>query len=476
LNKTVKNSAVYLFGTIVMALFGFANTMILTRFLSQQVYAMYGLLTTFSTAATTFIAFGYDSAYTRFYYKHGLTQRRFILKSLKVPCIIFLIFMVILLEPSRFLMKYVFGEDLGLFTVIILIGYIFFSFVNRFTHLTARMEERAVNYVASSFVCKFGFVTIILAVHFILKDVSFNWVVISFMLSAFLAILMNIIVIAKLSKKPTEKDDSFSEKELFKYGFPYMLNNVLVLIVPVVEKLIIRDMAGWEVLSIFTAASIFQTVVLLIVNTLTNIWNPIVYKHCDNEEKFKPILHIFGFVATIVTTLGLAACILLRRWLVLILDKSYYSVYIIAPTILFGACFNFLNIIYSVGINIKKKTWHFIISPILQMIISVTLFYLLAPKMGLIGVAIATLTSIVVSKTYRITVGMHYYNSGTSEWKSVLLCAMALIATIFTLFSTSLLSDIIISVLLISLIIVVANKDLVSLCKNMITLIKSNKQ
>lgn len=441
---------------------------------------MYGLLTTFMTAATTFIAFGYDSAYSRFYYQHNFTSKRFIWHTLRTPMIVFAVFALVLLEPNRFLIRSVFDEDFSLLTVLLLLVYAFFAFVHRFTQLTARMEERAVNYVGSNFVGKFGFVAIILGIYLIARPVSFDWVVISFLISGAVATIMNLYIFTQLSDRCNTTGETITEKDLFTYGFPYMLNNVIVLVVPLVEKVIIREVAGWEMLGIYTAAAIFQTVIMLISNTVINIWNPLVYKHCDDETFFKPVLHLFGLAATVIVVTGLAFCILLRRWLVLVLDSNYYSVYIIAPAILFGACFNVLNIIYSVGINIKKKTGYFIVSPLLQLAISVGLCYLLVPTMGLVGVAIATLASLVISKTYRMLVGMHLYNTGVSEWKTVALCIFGVAASVFTLFSTSLVSDVLVFALLIALVVIVVNKEFVSLIRSMKEILrgsgKKNKQ
>lgn len=476
MNRTAKNTAVYFIGTILSAVVGFLNTMLLTRVLSEQVYAMYGLLATFVTAATTFIAFGYDSAYSRFYYKHGFTQKQFIWKTLRTPMIVFAVFALVLLEPNHLLLKWVFDSDLGWTTMLLLLVYAFFAFVHRFTQLTARMEERAFNYVGSNFVGKFGFVAIVLAIYVMAHNVSFNWVVLSFLISGAVATAMNLFIFTRLSRDANSSGESVNEKDLFSYGFPYMINNVIILVVPLVEKIIIREVAGWQVLGIYTAAAIFQTVIMLVSNTVINIWNPLVYKHFDNEERFKPLLHLFGQVATVVLTVGLALCILLRRWLVLILDSNYYSVYIIAPCILFGACFNILNIIYSVGINIKKKTGYFIISPLLQLGISVGLCYLLVPTMGLVGVAIATLASLVVSKTYRIMVGMHFYNTGVSEWKVVVLCAIGVAAAVFTLFSTTLLSDVLVCVVLMAAVAVIMNKDFVTLVRSMKDILRAGKK
>lgn len=477
MNRTAKNTAIYFGGTVLSAVVGFFNTMLLTRVLDEQVYAMYGLLATFVTAATTFIAFGYDSAYSRFYYKHGFTQKRFIWNTLRTPMIVFALFALVLLEPNRFLLNYVFETPLSLATVLFLLVYVFFSFLHRFTQLTARMEERALNYVASNFVGKFGYVVMILIVFLVVKNVSFDWVVLSFLVSSAIAAAMNIMVFTRMRNERNAASESVTEKDLFSYGFPYMINNVIILIVPLVEKLIIRDVAGWQVLGVYTAASVFQTVILLVTNTLINIWNPLVFKHFDDDKRFKPLLHLFGLSATIMLVVGLAFCILLRPVLVLLLDARYREgVSIIAPAILFGACFNVLNIIYSVGINIKKKTFYFIISPLLQLGISVGLCFWLVPSMGLTGVAIATLASLVISKTYRILVGMHFYNTGVSEWKAVALCALGVAASVFTLFSTTLISDMAVFAALLVAVVLIVNKEFVSLVCSMKELLRGNKK
>lgn len=470
MNKTVKNSAVYMSGTIIMAILGFASTMILTRILSTRVYAMYGLLNTFSTAVIMFISFGYDSSYMRFYYSHGYSQKKFMMMSLKIPIIIFLAFALLVLEPTHTLVKYIFDENLSFFTVGVLLIYIFFSFVHRFSQLTSRMEEYAGNYIFSNIVAKSGFILFVLVFFVLLKKVSFQLVLISFALSNIAAVLINLKVFCKVSDKVSVSEKCVTNRELLSYGLPFMVNSVLVLVIPVIEKLIIRDLAGWEILSIFTAAAIFQTVIMLVTNTLENIWNPVVYKNCEKPEVFKPIMHIFGFATVIVLTLGLAACILLRRWLVLLLGKNYFSVYIIAPVILYGACINVISIVYSIGINIKKKTIHFIISPLIQAVASFLLCFLLIPSMGLIGIGIASLASIAASRIYRIIVGIHYYNTGASEWKSVLLCAIGTAVSVMSLYFTSLKFDIIAFAVLVLSLAVIVNKDIFALSNTMIGL------
>ncbi len=476
MNKTARNTIVYFTGTVIMGALGFLNTIILTRFLSQQVYAMYGLLNTMIIAVNMFLAFGYDSAYMRFYYNHGYSKTKFLFKCLKLPIILFVLFGVMVIEPTHAFVRYIFEDNLSMVAIFALIGYVLFSSMHRFSQLTARMEEFAGNYVISEVVAKSGFIVLLLAVYYLTKEVTFEWVVVSFMIAAAISVLINLYIFTKIKNKRNLATTEISNKDLISYGFPYMINNVVVVIVPVVEKLIIRDLTSWEILSVYTAASIFQTVVLLLTNTLTNIWNPIVFKFCDDEKTFKPILHTFGVAVTIMVTLGTAFCILLRRWLVLLLDENYYSVYIIAPAILLSSCYHIVAIIYSVGIDIKKKTGYLVVSPLIQCVISILLCYILVPSMGLVGVGIAVLISTGVSRFYRIIAGLKLYNSGVSEVKSIALCILSTIAVMLALFFTSLLADVVIFAALCILTIVIINKDIVPMVKMIFNLVKPDKR
>ena len=467
---------IYLLGSMAMGVLGFVNTMLLTRMLSQQVYAMYGLLTTFVTAVDLFVAFGYDQAYMRFYYSHNRTPFGFLWECMKVPAIIFAGIAIALLEPGQHLVRYVFEDKLALMVVLGIIGQVLFSSISRFSQLTARMGEFAGNYVISNFIGRSGFIFLLVLFSFLVEDLSFGMVVLSSMSMSIVSVGVTGLVFRKLGNAKNPEGKPVTNKELVHYGFPYMLNNVIVLLIPMLEKVIVRDLAGWEVLSIYTAASVFQTVVLLLVNMLNNVWHPIVYQHCDDEARFKPILHTFGLTGMMIAALGTAACILLRRWLVLLLDAKYYIVYMIAPCILLAACFNILSVIYAVGINITKKTMHFVIAPILQIVLSVTLCYLLIPRMGLQGVALAVLISVGISHFYRIVVGLKLYGTGVSEAKTFLLCGICTAGAVSAMFLTDLLTDVLISAGLITAMVIVINKELLAVAKSALALVKPNKE
>ena len=464
MNKTAKNAAIYFVGTVVMGVIGLVNTMLLTRTLTEQAYVMYGFLHNFVTTAVMFLCFGFDTSYARFYYKHNQSQKRFLWRVFVIPCCLFVLFSVAIIEPQQWILRQIFGTKLPFYIVLLLIGYLLFSLVHRFTQLTARMEERAVNYVVSNFVGRFGFVILIFIVFLLSRTkVNFDWVLLSSLTGALLATLLNLWIFFQLKKDTNEDGMKIGNREMIAYGFPHMMNNVLFAAIPLIEKIVIRNVVGeaaaLSLLGVYTAAAVFQTVVSMVTLTVNNIWNPLVFKHCDNEKVFKPILHNFGAVITVITIVGFSLCLLLRRWLVLILDRNYFDAYIIAPTICFCACYGILTTVYGSGINIEKKTIFHVVEPVLQLVLTTGICYWLLPILGLKGIGIALLVSMMISRTFKIIVGLHLYGTGESEYKMWILMALCTAVAFASLFFTSFLADAAMSVLLIVAMLLILNRD-----------------
>lgn len=465
MKKQAKNSIIYTFGMILTTLVSFISTLVLTRVLSQQVYAQYGLLTTFITASVTVVSLGMDTAYTRFFYESQYTPIQLLMKCIKIPLILAIVFSMLLLEPSHHLLKYIFEINVDSALAFLIVGYLLFALFSKFTQLTARMGEFAFNYIFSNFIAKSGFIVGILFSSVFAQNTTLHWVVLSFAIASLCALSINISTLFKAKKLVGNTASVVTTKEMLSYGIPLMITNVMMLVVPLIEKIVVRGLAGWKILSIYTAASVFYTVTAIMKSAIDNIWQPIVFRYYSNKKFFQPFLHDFGLLITGITVIGLGFCILLRRWLVLILDKSYFEVYLIAPAIMFSACYEIYTMIYAIGLNTEKKTVHILISPIIQIIVSLSLCFLLIPRLGLIGIGIASMISVVVSKTYRIFMGLSMYSTGKNEWKIAILWSSSVFFSIYVMFFKTLLSDCIVFIVLTSLSILVLNKEGVAIIK-----------
>ena len=161
-NKMVKNSVWYLGGTIVSAILGLINSPLLTRVLEPKVYAQYGMLITFTTVLATFIYLGQDEAFMRFFSKRKEVYKSFLWHCIRVPLLLCAIVIILLLEPSHTLLNWVFESELPLLSCAMVGLYIVIMVVQRFLLLTARMEERAANFVFSNIATKGGFIVAVL--------------------------------------------------------------------------------------------------------------------------------------------------------------------------------------------------------------------------------------------------------------------------------------------------------------------------
>ena len=100
---------------------------------------------------------------------------------------------------------------------------------------------------------------------------------------------------------------------------------------------------------------------------------------------------------------------------------------------------------------------------------------MLIPEFGLLGAGIASLFSIIISRIYRIVLGLHYYGTERREWKIALLWLICAVAAVFTMYSTTIVSDITVCITLCILSLVVINTEGVNLVKKMNGLLFSKK-
>ena len=285
------------------------------------------------------------------------------------------------------------------------------------------------------------------------------------MLGVFFAMLLNLLVIAKSNHHINPNGTDVYPKELFLFGIPFAFSTTMYLVVPLVEKLIIRDKTDWTTLAIYTAAAIFITVMSLVKQTVNSIWVPYVYKEYTNEEDFKNTFHNIGLSLSWLTVCILAFVVLTRRWLVLIFSTEYYDSRLIAPALMCGACFDLLASIYSIGINIKKKTRYHVAVPIIQIMVSVSLLFILLPILGIRATGISYMFSIALSRGYQIFVGLKLYGTNKSYFGLILMMALYLSVGILSCMFENLIFDAICSVGMFLVASIIARRELVIICK-----------
>ena len=473
-NKTLKNTLWYFGGTIVTAFFGLISSPLLTRILSTEVYAQYGMVISFTAMMSTFIYLGQDEAFMRFFNNRKDSYFSFLWKCVKLPLIVCGIVLALLMEPTHTIIGFVFDQNIGNITIIIIGVYVFLLVVHRFLMLTARMEEKASNYAVSNIITKGGFLAAVISIYSMNARVCLNDTIVSLIIGVLIAMLLNSIVITKSIHKDNPDGKEVDAKEMLRFGIPFAFSSTMYLIVPLVEKIVIREKTDWTTLAIYTAAAIFITVMSMIKQTTNSIWVPFVYKEYGNENSFKKVFHDIGVSLSWFSTFILSFTVLTRRWLVMIFSSEYYDTRLIAPALMCGACFDLLSCVYAIGINIKKKTQYHILVPVIQLFVSISLLNLLLPALGIRATGIAYMFSIACSRGYQISVGLKLYGTDRNYTGLMLMMVLYLSVGILSCIFDTIAFDVLCASLMIIVATLIARKELLSIGKAIVSISDSH--
>ena len=458
--KLLGNTAWYFVGTVISAILGFISSPILTRVLTTEVYAQYGMVTSFTTLVATFVYLGQDEAFMRYFDRRKEPFWGFLWRCIRLPLVLCIIILFLLLEPNHIVLSWVFVCDIQNKIAILIAAYIAMLVLQRFLMLTARMEERAANYSVSNIATKVMFFVALYAFYFMGQVVELTELVLALMVGVLCALAINLVVVVKVKHGANPEGEDITSKELLYFGVPFAISSTMLWVVPLLEKIIIRDLTNWTVLAIYTSAAIFVTAMGLIKTTVNSIWVPYVYKHYTNEAEFKKTFRQVGVSLCWLCLMILAGLIVVRRWVVFIFDSAYYDSMLIAPALVCGACFDLLTCIYSIGINIKKKTQFHIIIPFVQLAISMATLYIGLPRWGLIATGISYLLSIAISRIVQMTIALHYYGIECGYGKLAIMLGMYIVVGILSCFVSNIQFDILCGLFLIVFGTAVAGKDL----------------
>lgn len=466
--KLIGNSLWYFLETAISAIIGFISAPILTRVLSTEVYAQYGMLISFTTLMATFIYFGQDESFMRFFNRRKGAYWIFFRRCVTIPLLICVFMLFLILEPNHFVMKMVFASEISDNIGILIIIYIMIIVINRFLMLTARMEERAANYSISNIVNKITFYILLYVVLLLKNKITLIWIIVSLIFAVLCALIINIIAVLKNKHIENPSGDNITTKELVLFGLPFAISSTMFWGVPLLEKILIRNLSDWNILAIYSSAAIFVTAMGLVKTTVNSIWVPYVYKNYMNEKEFKNDFRKVGISLCWFCLVTLAGIIAVRRWIVCIFDSAYYNSMLIAPALVCGACFDLLTCIYSIGINIKKKTQFHIVIPFIQLVISLVILFIFLPMWGLIATGISYLFSIAISRSVQMAIALHYYGIGNGYNKLMLMLGIYMIVGLTSCFINNILFDFTCALLLCVIATIIAGKDLYIVFKNII--------
>jgi len=228
--------------------------------------------------------------------------------------------------------------------------------------------------------------------------------------------------------------------KMLKYGLPIMIAGFAYVINENIDKIMIRNMLGKDIMGAYSAVYKIGTIMALFITAFRLGAEPFFFsqsKENDAKQKYAKILLWFTIVGTvfyvvIVANMDTIASIFIRQ-------KAYYSAISIVPVILIANLM--LGIYFNLAIwyKLTDRTKFGMYFSIIGSIITLVLNFVFIPKIGFMASAWATVAAYSTMAVLSYLIGRKYYPINYNIKKIVfyLILSMILSYTIFTYYYDS---------------------------------------
>lgn len=383
----MKKIFMFALGPIVAAILGFVTLPIISHYISTEQYGMSSLFQVTYNFLYSFILLGYDQAFMREFNEEDNKKRLFF--NCAFPSFMFSIVLCILIILFKEQISLIIFGDSKYFTPIVLLGICMPLFiVEKFLLLSLRMSENGKKYSFWNIFSKLLYL-IILIIFIALGERSFLCITYS-LVSA--QIITSILILIFDGKNVSISIKSY-DKELFKKVTKYALPLVPIVVInwamSSLDTIFLKYFSNFYNVGIYTMAYKFVNIIMIIQTSFCLVWAPISYrwkKENKNNKYYQLVILAMSFIMMEVFALTM----LFKPLINIILSSQYHNCIYIIPFLLFYPIFVTVSETTTLGIPFTRKSYLNVIISIISIITNAVLNYILIPKHGAVGAAIAT--------------------------------------------------------------------------------------
>ena len=429
----IKKFFTFAAGNWLGILFGIITTPILTRILTPKEFGQAAMYLLVINTIGPMLLLGTVDTYSRFFYEEKKELRGNLLyNSIKYPMIVTAIVGIIGLFFYRWIGEFLFQDPNFSIVLIMVIG-LFFHHLQLFTDYVLRLNESYKLYSVFTFSRKFFEFLLVIGLYFIIGK-TYKIVI----YSGFLSIIITVMIGIGFNLKSWKKGSGVprhSQIEIMKYSFPLLLNKMIIWLFFSFDQIAIKLWSSYSELGVYSAALKLMAILTILQGTISAF---IVPKQLKKYEENPEDRDYFTKTTMIVTGImfGIAIFTMIFRDLAhLVLGDSYKQAIYVIPILTLAPVLNCMSETLSQGINFAKKPkWHFI-AGVVASIINIGLNFILVPKYGAKGAAIATAIAWIGFFVVKLKVSMKYYYYEYDRNKIILGLSFLMIMGIYLAFN-----------------------------------------
>ena len=408
-----------------------------TYVLSTASYSENTSFYVYAAFANVFLTYGMETAFFRFFNKEKDNPKVFttVLVSLITTTILF------------YLATFIFCETIAIWVKMpverlqILLGILVLDTLAVAAFVLYRIQGKALKFASVKILSLF--VTVFFNFYFLWAVPKYgielpNWLVHPKVLYVFIANLIAsgfvFLLILPTYLKHKIQFDSALFKRMLTYGLPIMISGVAFVINENLDKLILRDFLGKDIMGAYSGCYKLTVFLTLFIQAFRMGVEPFVFnqaKATNAKETYATVLKFFVIFASLGVLFVIAFLDIFKE--LLIRDESYWVAIQIVPIVLLANwCLGVYHSL-SVWYKVTDKTRYGMYISIFGALITVVINYIFVPTHGIMAAAYATLAAYGSMMFISYFIGQQQYKIpyDITRLASYLVIALLLSATCF---------------------------------------------
>lgn len=436
-SKLIKNTIIIAIGKFSTQIVSFLLLPLYTTYLSTEQYGIYDFIVTIAIFLTPIIGLTLEESMFRFLIdaKDNVEKKSIISQTFLytiVSCIVFSIIGVIILFFCDFEGK------------ILVIPYFIIHILNGIFNALMRGMGEIRLFSITNFLS--SVIAIVLNIIFVVYlKIGISGLLLSIIISNII-VLVYIYIRLQLYRYISIKHiDMRLMKEMIKYSIPLIPNNISWNIINLSDRLIITSVLGSSANGVYAVSNKFPTIINTVYNYFSIAWKEnasVVIKEKNSEQYFS---YIYVNIRKILFSATIVLIIMMPFVFNLLVNQNYYEAYYYIPILIFSIYFSnlasFLGGIFIAYKDTKTIGATTIFSAVVNIVINIALIKFI----GLYAAAISSLVSTFSLYCYRIIKVNKYAN--LEKNKNMLLYTVIIIFSCIAYYSSNVLLQIIVAII-----------------------------
>lgn len=402
----IQNSAIYTLGTILTKGMAILLVPIYTRYLSPSEYGVLDLFVIIASIVNLVIALEISQSLAR-YYQEAKSEKdkiEYVSTAFLFTLFMYFVYFLVSLIFSDEISFFIFDDNSFQKIFILASCSIATSGVFNFTQNQLKWQIQPKNNTITSIIN--ALVVASIAIYLLVfENLKVESIFIGQIIGNILASLLAIYY-AKNSYKIAFSCNKF--KEMIVFSYPLVFSSIAVFVSLYIDRIAIKSLLGFSQLGVYGIAYRFAAIVGILMIGFQNSLTPLIYKNYKNIQTPKEISKIFDIFVLFALVILAGSIVLSEEVLVFFTTKDYYEAKILIPFLVSSIFFSNMYL-FTPGLWIFKKTKQIALISTASALINTILNFILIPKIGIVGAAIATLVSSILTFLIYAILSQKYY-------------------------------------------------------------------